>query len=154
MMSKVYQKYEKDYFDYIVVDEGHKAGALSYLEVIKYFEPKFLLGMTASPERTDGYNIYDLFDNNIAHEIRLQEALEEDLLCPFHYFGISDVEFEDSTIDDDFNDFNLLASDERVEYLIEKSDFYGYSGDRRKALVFCSRKREAKLLSKEFNTKR
>ncbi len=151
MMSKVYQKYEKDYFDYIVVDEGHKAGALSYLEVIKYFEPKFLLGMTASPERTDGYNIYDLFDNNIAHEIRLQEALEEDLLCPFHYFGISDVEFEDSTIDDDFNDFNLLASDERVEYLIEKSDFYGYSGDRRKALVFCSRKREAKLLSKEFN---
>ena len=110
-----------------------------------------LLGMTASPERTDGFNIYDLFDNNIAHEIRLQEALEEDLLCPFHYFGITDVEFEDSTVDDEFTDFNLLASDERVDYLIDKSDFYGYSGERRKALVFCSRKREAELLSKEFN---
>ena len=152
-MSKddVYTRFEPDHFDYIIVDEVHKAGAMSYLKVIDYFKPKFLLGMTASPERTDGFNIYDLFDNNIAHEIRLQEALEEDLLCPFHYFGITDVEFEDSTVDDEFTDFNLLASDERVDYLIDKSDFYGYSGERRKALVFCSRKREAELLSKEFN---
>ena len=63
----------------------------------------------------------------------------------------TDVEFEDSTVDDDFSDFNLLASDERVSYLIEKSEFYGYSGERRKALVFCSRKREAKLLADKFN---
>ena len=92
-MSKedVYRSFPKDHFDYIIVDEVHKAGATSYLKVISYFEPEFLLGMTASPERTDGFNIYDLFDNNIAHEIRLQEALEEDLLCPFHYFGISVV---------------------------------------------------------------
>jgi superfamily II DNA or RNA helicase len=152
-MSKedVYTRYAPDYFDYIIVDEVHKVGALSYLKVLDYFTPQFLLGMTASPERTDGFNIYDLFDNNIAHEIRLQEALEEDLLCPFHYFGITDVEFEDNVIDDDFTDFNLLASDRRVDYLIEKSEFYGYSGDRRKALVFCSRKQEAKLLSEEFN---
>ena len=94
-MSKeeVYTRYPRDYFDYIIIDEGHKAGALSYINVVNYFRPKFLLGMTASPERTDGFNIYDLFDNNIAHEIRLQEALDEDLLCPFHYFGITDVEF-------------------------------------------------------------
>lgn len=152
-MSKddIYTQFAPDHFDYIVVDEVHKAGAMSYLKVLDYFKPKFLLGMTASPERTDGFNIYDLFDNNIAHEIRLQEALEEDLLCPFHYFGISDVEFENGEINDDFNDFNLLASDKRVDYLIEKSEFYGYSGDRRKALVFCSRKREAELLSKEFS---
>lgn len=152
-MSKedIYHKFPENHFDYIVVDEVHKAGALSYLKVLDYFKPKFLLGMTASPERTDGFNIYDLFDNNIAHEIRLQEAMEEDLLCPFHYFGITDVEFEDSTVDDDFSDFNLLASDKRVDYLIEKSEFYGYSGDRRKALVFCSRKREAQLLVDKFN---
>ena len=154
-MSKddVYTKYDKDHFDYIIIDEVHKAGALSYQKIFQYFEPKFWLGMTASPERTDGFNIYDLFDNNIAHEIRLQEALEEDLLCPFHYFGITDVEFDTGEIDDDFSDFNLLASDERVEYLLEKSRFYGYSGDRIKALVFCSRKREAQLLAEEF-TKR
>ena len=152
-MSKedIYHKFSENHFDYIVVDEVHKAGALSYLKVLDYFKPKFLLGMTASPERTDGFNIYDLFDNNIAHEIRLQEAMEEDLLCPFHYFGITDVEFEDSTVDDDFTDFNLLASDKRADYLIEKSEFYGYSGDRRKALVFCSRKREAQLLADKFN---
>ncbi len=152
-MSKedIYRSYDEDHFDYIIIDEVHKAGALSYQKIFNYFKPKFWLGMTASPERTDGFNIYDLFDNNIAHEIRLQEALEEDLLCPFHYFGITDVEFEDATIDDDFQDFNLLASDKRVDYLIEKSEFYGYSGDRRKALVFCSRKREAELLSNEFN---
>ena len=73
-MSKddVYTRFEPDHFDYIIVDEVHKAGAMSYLKVIDYFRPKFLLGMTASPERTDGFNIYDLFDNNIAHEIRLQ----------------------------------------------------------------------------------
>ena len=143
-MSKeeVYTRFDEDYFDYIIIDEGHKAGANSYLKIIQYFKPKFLLGMTASPERTDGFNIYDLFGNNIAHEIRLQEALEEDLLCPFHYFGITDVEFETGEIDDDFSDFNLLASDMRVDYLLEKSEFYGYSGDRIKALVFCSRKRE------------
>lgn len=152
-MSKddVFTKYDKDHFDYIIIDEVHKAGALSYQKIFQYFKPKFWLGMTASPERTDGFNIYDLFDNNIAHEIRLQEALEEDLLCPFHYFGITDIEFENGEIDDDFEDFNLLASEKRVEYLIEKSEFYGYSGDRRKALVFCSRKREAELLSDEFN---
>ena len=121
-MSKddVYTRYDRDYFDYIIIDEVHKAGALSYQKIFNYFEPEFYLGMTASPERTDGFNIYDLFDNNIAHEIRLQEALEEDLLCPFHYFGITDVEFDDDTIDDDFRDFNLLASEKRVNYLLEK----------------------------------
>lgn len=146
----IYTRYDKNHFDYIIIDEVHKAGALSYQKIFRYFKPKFWLGMTASPERTDGFNIYDLFDNNIAHEIRLQEALEEDLLCPFHYFGITDVEFDNGEIDDDFSDFNLLASEKRVDYLLEKSEFYGYSGDRIKALVFCSRKREAELLSKEF----
>ena len=152
-MSKdvIYKNFSKDYFDYIVIDEVHKAGALSYQKIFQYFEPKFWLGMTASPERSDGFNIYDLFDNNIAHEIRLQEALEEDLLCPFHYFGIADVEFENGEVNDDFTDFNLLASDKRADYLIEKSEFYGWSGDRRKALVFCSRKKEAELLSEKFN---
>ena len=147
----VYTQFEKDEFDYIVIDEVHKAGAPSYLKIFNYFEPKFYLGMTASPERTDDFDIYELFDHNIAHEIRLQDALEEDLLCPFHYFGIQDVTFENAEIDDNFKDFNYLASNKRVDYLLEKSEFYGYSGDRIKALVFCSRKSEAKELSKEFN---
>lgn len=96
--SKIYNDYNPNDFDFIVIDEVHKAGAKSYLEIINYFKPKFLLGMTASPERTDGFDIYSLFDHNIAHEIRLQEALNEDLLCPFHYFGISDITIEDKEL--------------------------------------------------------
>ncbi|WP_407432911.1 DEAD/DEAH box helicase [Methanobrevibacter sp.] len=146
----VHTRFKKDEFDYIIIDEVHKAGASSYQKIFNYFTPKFYLGMTASPERTDGFDIYELFDHNIAHEIRLQEALDEDLLCPFHYFGISDVTFDNEVIDDNFNDFNYLTSDERVSYLLEKSEFYGYSGDRIKALVFCSRKEEAKELAEKF----
>ena len=149
----IYTRFKKDEFDYIIIDEVHKAGALSYQKIFNYFTPEFYLGMTASPERTDGFDIYELFDHNIAHEIRLQEALDEDLLCPFHYFGISDVTFDSQVIDDNFSDFNYLTSDERVSYLLEKSEFYGYSGDRIKALVFCSRKDEAKELAERF-TKR
>ena len=147
----IYTKFKPDEFDYIVIDEVHKAGASTYLKIIDYFNPKFYLGMTASPERTDSFDIYDLFDHNIAHEIRLQEALEEDLLCPFHYFGINDVTFDDGTTKDNFKDLNNYGISKKVDYLLEKSEFYGYSGDRIKALVFCSRKEEAKDLSKEFN---
>ena len=69
--------------------------------------------MTATPERTDNYNIYELFDYNIAYEIRLQAALEEEMLCPFHYFGVTDYE-RDGEIIDDATDLRLLASKERV----------------------------------------
>ena len=91
-MNKDYmlKNFEQDKFECIIIDETHKAGAESYHKIIDYFKPKLLLGMTASPERTDGFDIYKLFNHNIASEIRLQDALKENLLCPFHYFGIFD----------------------------------------------------------------
>ena len=152
MMSKddVHTKFTPDHFDYIIIDETHKAGSSSYLKLMKYFKPKFLLGMTATPERTDGFNIYELFDYNIAYEIRLQQAMEEDLLCPFHYFGITDL-MVDGKLIDDTTDFSKLISDARVDNIINKINFYGYSGDRVKGLIFCSRKDEAKELSVLFN---
>jgi superfamily II DNA or RNA helicase len=143
-------KFGKEHFDYIIIDEVHKAGADSYKKVIEYFAPKFLLGMTATPERTDGFNIYELFDYNIAYEIRLQKALEEDMLCPFHYFGVSEIEV-DGQILDDKSDFRKLTSEERVKNIIEKAEFYGHSGSRVKGLIFCSRNEEAKELSRMFN---
>ena len=96
-MSRDYilTEFEEDRFDCIIIDETHKAGAESYHKIINHFKPKLLLGMTASPERTDGFDIYKLFGHNIASEIRLQDALEDDLLCPFHYFGISDLDIAD-----------------------------------------------------------
>jgi hypothetical protein len=134
-------------------DEVHKAGAASYARIIQHFKPQLYLGMTASPDRTDGFDIYSLFDHNIAYEIRLQQALEEDLLCPFHYFGITDIEIEGeiSTDSKDFRNFSYLVSDRRVEYIIEQADYYGYSGDRVKGLIFCSRRSEGEELSRKFN---
>src|SRR5699024_3206562 len=133
-------------FDYILIDEVHKAGAPSYLKVINYFEPNFLMGMTATPERTDDFNIYELFDYNIAYEIRLQEALEEDMLCPFHYFGVVDFEI-DGQLFEETSVLSKLITEERVNHIIEKINYYGYSGDTVKGLMFCSRKDEAKALS-------
>ena len=137
-------------FDVIVIDEVHRAGSDSYQLIMDYFQPKLWLGMTASPERTDGFDIYSLFDHNIAYEIRLQQALEEDLLCPFHYFGITEITVNGELLDEN-RDFSYLVSDERVSHVLKEAEYYGFSGDRVKGLVFCSRKEEAKELSQKFN---
>lgn len=146
------QQLGRDAFDYILIDEVHKAGANSYTKTIDFFQPEFLLGMTATPERTDGFNIFELFDYNIAYEIRLPEALEEKMLCPFHYFGVTDYE-KDGEIIDETTDLSYLIESERVDFLIEKIKYYGCSGNDPKGLIFCSRKTEAQKLSELFNQK-
>lgn len=151
-MSKDYMlsNFEQDKFECIIIDETHKAGAESYHKIIDYFKPKLLLGMTASPERTDGFDIYKLFNHNIASEIRLQDALQDNLLCPFHYFGISDLTVNGVEVDEK-TEFRYLASDQRVDHIIEQATYFGHSGDRVKGLIFCSRNDEAKALSEAFN---
>ncbi len=145
-------QFKEDDFDYILIDEVHRAGASSYERVLEYFRPEFLLGMTATPERTDDYNIYKLFDYNIAYEIRLQEALEEDMLCPFHYFGVTDLEYIGEKIED-IELFSKLVTEERVNHLLDKITYYGHSGKQIQGLIFCSRKKEAQELSKVLNSK-
>lgn len=155
MMAKpeIMQRFDPEEFDTIIIDEVHRAGADSYQRIMQYFRPRFWLGMTASPDRTDGFDIYGLFDHNIAYEIRLQKALEENLLCPFHYFGITDIEIDGAVFDDASNlrDFNRLVCDQRVDYILQKAEYYGHSGDRVKGLIFCSRKEEGRELSAKFN---
>lgn len=157
MMSKEenFARFKEDEFDIIVIDEAHRIGANSYQKIIQYFKPKLLLGMTASPERTDGYDVYKEFNHNIAYEIRLEQALEENFLCPFHYFGITDIVFENGVIDDNTNlrDFSKLTCDERVNYIIKQIEFFGHSGTTINGLVFCSSKKEAQVLSEKFNEK-
>ena len=154
--SDILKKYNPDDFDCIIIDEVHRAGAESYQRIIDYFKPKFLLGMTASPERTDGYDLYNLFHHNIVYEIRLEQALDEDLLCPFHYFGISDlwIDGKEINIEEDNISFSNLSEGERVDKIIEKIRYFGHSGRRVKGLVFCSNKKEAKELSAAFNLRR
>ncbi|WP_368633900.1 DUF3427 domain-containing protein [Kurthia gibsonii] len=147
--DEILNAFDPEEFEYIIIDEVHKAGAKSYIKTIDYFKPKFLLGMTATPERTDDINIYEIFDYNVAYEIRLQAALEEDMLCPFHYFGLTDLVIENELIDDK-STFNNLVSENRVEHVLERAEYYGFSGDSLKGLVFCASKKEANELALLF----
>lgn len=146
-------RFKADYFDYIVIDETHRAGASSYQRIMSYFEPGFLLGMTATPERTDGYDVCKAFNYNIAYEIRLHRALEEEILSPFHYYGVADLSVNGVAIEDK-SDFNLLTAKERVDRIQEFAEFYGCDDGNVRGLVFCSRTEEARALSNEFNRRR
>jgi HKD family nuclease len=143
-------KFDPNHFDYIVIDETHRAGAKSYAQIMNHFKPKFLLGMTATPERTDGEDVFKLFDHNIAYEIRLHEALDAGMLSPFHYYGVSDITVDNQVIDA-WTDFNLLTADERVDRIIEKAKLYGCDDGEVRGLVFCSRTAIAQQLSNAFN---
>ncbi len=155
-------------------DEAHHSPANTYQKVMDYFQPKLFLGMTATPDRRDdnqeGRNVYQLFHYQIAHEIRLQRAMEDNLLCPFHYFGINDITLDEDKREDRStqgtgsepayevrnNDsseltFSQLTSDERVNHVISQAEYFGYSGSRVKGLIFCSRNKECQELSRKFN---
>lgn len=146
-------QYAKDVFDCIVLDEAHHVPADTYRKIMDHFTPKLWLGMTATPDKRDdnveGRNVYEIFNYQIAYEIRLQQAMEENLLCPFHYFGITDL----FMIGDEeaARDFNMLTSDERVKHIVNQADYYGYSGDKVKGLIFCSNIKETEELSAKFN---
>ena len=152
-------EYKPDAFDCIVLDEAHHTSADTYQKVMNYFTPQLWLGMTATPDKRDdniaGRNIYEIFHYQIAYEIRLQQAMEENLLCPFHYFGISDIamlgdkQVNTKKITD--RDFNMLTGEERVKHIVEQAHYFGYSGEKVKGLVFCSRIDEAAVLSEKFN---
>jgi superfamily II DNA or RNA helicase/HKD family nuclease len=149
-------KFDSNHFDYIIIDEAHHIGGETYKRIIEYFDPKFLLGMTATPERGDAQDIYETFDNNVAIEIRLRDALDEDLVVPFHYFGITDAEGVD------YSGVNMkeiaevakqLQTNSRVEHVINKMNFYGYEGDKRRGIGFCFSVEHAVFMSNEFNSK-
>ena len=146
-------QFDKDTFDCIVLDEAHHVTADTYQKIMKHFSPKLWLGMTATPDKRDdnvaGRNVYELFNYQIAYEIRLQKAMEENLLCPFHYFGITDLSIVGD--DKDNRNFSILTSDERVKHIIRQSNYYGYSGEKVKGLIFCSSIKETQELSHKFN---
>ena len=152
-------RYNPEDFDCIILDEAHHSSADTYQKIMDYFIPKLWLGMTATPDKRDDRiedrNIYEIFHYQIAYEIRLQQAMEENMLCPFHYFGISDIlvlkDKELKLKKLSAKDFSQLVSDQRVKNIIEQADYYGYSGDRVKGLIFCSRIDESEELSVKFN---
>ncbi|MEL4306237.1 DEAD/DEAH box helicase [Methanococcoides sp. LMO-2] len=143
-------QFAENHFDYIVIDETHRAGAETYQKILNHFKPKFLLGMTATPERTDGFDIFSQFEHNIAYEIRLHRALEEKMLSTFHYFGVTDIMVDGQLLDENAS-FSLLTAKERVDRIIEKAEFYGCDNGCVRGLVFCSSVNESQGLSDAFN---
>lgn len=146
-------KFSRDEFEYIVIDEAHHSASPSYKKVMEYFKPKFMLGMTATPERCDSESIFDIF-SNVALEVRLREALELNLVIPFHYFGITDIEGVDLK-DVDMGDVKEISKrlkvNERVDFIIEQMNFYGHDGDKRKCIGFCVGIDHAMYMAEEFN---
>ncbi|MFT8393138.1 MAG: DEAD/DEAH box helicase [Liquorilactobacillus ghanensis] len=147
----VMQQFEPQTFDYLLIDEAHRSGAASYQRLLDYFQPRFCLGMTATPERTDDYSIFQLFDYNIAYEIRLQDALAAGMLCPFHYIGLQDYEYQGQLLTDKAP-LRQLAAPARVTYLLQQLEYYSYSGAQVHGLIFCSRRDEAVELAQALTT--
>ena len=143
-------KFKPDSFDYIVIDETHRAEAATYQKVMSFFKPFFMLGMTATPERTDGIHVFSLFDHKIAYEIRLHQALKENMLVPFHYYGVSDLIIDGEPIDDN-TEFNKLCSLERVKHILHFANFYGACDKIIRGLVFVSGVNEAQEMARQFN---
>ncbi|CAH0416004.1 DEAD/DEAH box helicase [Periweissella fabaria] len=143
----------EDAFDYIIIDEAHRIGTSQdktsmtmYQRFLNHFTPQFLLGMTATPERTDGADIYQYFDYNLAYEISLLDALGADLLAPFHYIGVTDYTL-DGEVMEEGSVLTNLATDERVTHLLKKTHYYGYSGDTLYGLIFVSQIEQGKALA-------
>lgn len=144
---------EPDAFDYVLIDEVHRAGAATYRGVIDHLKPAFLLGMTATPERSDDFNVFELFDFNVPYEIRLQKALEADMLAPFHYYGVTDY-VKDGEVIDELADLGRLVATERVDHLLSAIERYGHAGAPVRGLIFCSRNDEAAELSALLNLRK
>ena len=154
-------KTSSDFYDYIIVDEFHHAAAPTYQKLITYYKPKILLGLTATPERMDGKSILEYFNNRIAAEIRLPEAIDRKLLCPFQYFGITDnVNLEElKWIRGGYDKSELaklytisgLAANRRADMIISSILKYVTDIDDVKGIGFCVSVEHAEFMSNYFN---
>jgi superfamily II DNA or RNA helicase len=154
---KLYEKTSEDFYDYIIIDEFHHAAAPSYQKLLSYYKPKILLGLTATPERMDGQNVLQYFDNTIAAEMRLTEAIDRKLLSPFQYFCISNT-VDLSTVKwgrkgYDINQLENIYTNNsiRVNLIINSLKKYLTDIENTKGLGFCVSIEHARYMSEVFN---
>jgi superfamily II DNA or RNA helicase len=145
------------YYDYVVIDECHHIPANSYRGIVSHFKPQILLGLTATPERMDGGDIREDFGDHIAAEIRLPEALNRKLLCPFQYFGVSDY-VDLSTISWSRGKYNIseltniyMSEDRRVGEIIQALHKYTRDPEDVRALGFCVSMEHARYMADKFS---
>jgi superfamily II DNA or RNA helicase len=154
------EKFPPDAFDMIIVDEFHHAAASTYESLLNYFKPKVLLGLTATPERTDGQSVLHWFENGISAELRLWEAIDRQILSPFQYFGINDnVDLEAAGVSwrrgfgYDTNELSNVytGNDARVALILEQMNHYVDDLNEMKAIGFCVSIEHAEYMAKKFN---
>lgn len=141
-----------DYFTYVVIDEFHHAVTEQYQRIVNYFQPQFMLGLTATPERMDGKSIYEICDYNVPYEITLKEAINKGALVPFHYYGIYD-ETDYSALrlvkgrydEQDLNE-KYIGNAKRYDLIYKHYKKYRS----KRALGFCSSRQHAEDMAKEF----
>ena len=152
----VHRSFPRDFFDYIVIDEFHHSEAKSYRRVLEWFRPRFLLGLTATPERMDGRDVLRHCDYDVAYESRLFDAIEKRWLVPFQYFAIYDTSdythirwtgtgYDEKELED------LLSNDTRAQLVVRNLKLFYPSTGKIKALAFCSSKNHARFMSHAFN---
>jgi superfamily II DNA or RNA helicase len=146
-----------DYYDYIIIDEFHHTAAPTYQKLLIYYQPKILLGLTATPERMDGKSIIEYFENRIAAEIRLPEAIDRKLLCPFQYFGVTDnIDLDDLKWTRGGYEKSALSNiytgnDFRSNMIVKAILKYVTDIDEVKGLGFCVSKDHAEYMSLMLN---
>ena len=144
--------FDKKEFDYIIIDECHHAVAETYRKIIDYFEPEFLLGLTATENRMDNQDVVELFDNNIPYELRLRDAIINNLIVPFHYYGI-----HDKLIDYGLSDtaerrlIAQMASEDNCEFIHEQIEKHRIKGQKLKALAFCRNIQHARMMAENLS---
>jgi superfamily II DNA or RNA helicase/HKD family nuclease len=146
-------------FDYIVVDEFHHAAAPSYQKLLATLRPKFLLGLTATPERQDGHDVLRTCDYNVAYEVRLPEAINRGWLLPFHYFGVADdavdydaIPWRSGKFDPTALEHALMVQN-RVDAVLQHCQERGFDGPRRATIGFCAGVRHAHFMAGEFKAR-
>lgn len=145
-MSNTLDLFKKDEFDYIVIDECHHATAQTYKKIIQYFEPEFLLGLTATPERLDNQDVFELFDHNVPYELRLRDAIANNLVVPFKYYGIRDqlVDYGLSS-NEERRMIAQLAKEDHCDFLSDQIEKHRPKG-KLKALAFCRNVTHARMM--------
>ena len=150
-LSQSLQLFHEDEFDYICLDECHHATAKSYRKIIEYFKPEFMIGLTATPERMDNEDVFELFDTNVPYELRLRDAIINDLVVPFHYFGIRDSIVDYGlTKTQERKMISQLASVEHCAFIKDQIEEHRPAG-KLKALAFCRNITHARMMSEELS---
>ena len=149
MLAKHLDYFEKDEFDYIVFDEVHHIVADGGMKIFDYFNPEFLLGLTATPERMDNKDVFELFDKNVPFELRLRDAISSDLVVPFHYYAIRD-EYVDYSYKDKMRISNEIAKTINVEFISSQIEKHRVNNEKLKCLAFCTNVEHCKLMAEEL----